>query len=146
MTVLAGQPIAVTYNPLCQSLVVLDRTVGEHALEFGTSGLMFILRTVALRPCGTTGTGKVPACPLQGRATIAGPAAGTKRWGILPFELATWTDWKTRHPQTRIMGPNPAAEQRFDHLSYAAYLNNDELKFPVKPEWDSTNCHRARRR
>ncbi len=37
----AGQPILVTYNPLCDSVVVFDRRVGGRTLEFGVSGLVW---------------------------------------------------------------------------------------------------------
>lgn len=33
-----GQPVAVTYCPLCNSSVVYDRRVGEVVLDFGTTG------------------------------------------------------------------------------------------------------------
>lgn len=36
--VIAGQPVAVTYCPLCNSGVVFDRTVDGQVLEFGTTG------------------------------------------------------------------------------------------------------------
>ena len=38
---LGGIPIAVTYHPLCDSVVVFDRRVGDEVLEFGVSGLLF---------------------------------------------------------------------------------------------------------
>ena len=38
---LGGIPIAVTYHPLCDSVVVFDRRVDGETLEFGVSGLLF---------------------------------------------------------------------------------------------------------
>ncbi len=37
---LGGRPIAVTYCPLCNSALVLDRRVGARTLEFGVSGVL----------------------------------------------------------------------------------------------------------
>jgi hypothetical protein len=37
---LGGRPIAVTYSPLCDAVVVFDREVGGETLRFGVSGLL----------------------------------------------------------------------------------------------------------
>ena len=38
---LGGIPIAVTYNPLCDSAAVFSRRAGDEVLEFGISGLLY---------------------------------------------------------------------------------------------------------
>ena len=38
---LGGIPIAVTYNPLCDSTVVFDRRLAGEVLDFGVSGLLY---------------------------------------------------------------------------------------------------------
>ncbi|HEX6233040.1 MAG TPA: DUF3179 domain-containing (seleno)protein, partial [Jiangellaceae bacterium] len=36
-----GIPVAITYCPLCNSGVGLDRRVGDKVLDFGTSGRLY---------------------------------------------------------------------------------------------------------
>ena len=38
---LGGEPILVTYQPLCDSAVVFERRVDGHTREFGVSGLLY---------------------------------------------------------------------------------------------------------
>jgi hypothetical protein len=38
---LGGVPIAVTYNPLCDSVVVFERELDGETLVFGVSGLLY---------------------------------------------------------------------------------------------------------
>ena len=38
--VLDGQPIAVTFCPLCNASLVFERTVGARVLDFGTTGML----------------------------------------------------------------------------------------------------------
>ncbi len=39
--VIRGQPLAITYCPLCGTAMVFDRRVGERTLDFGLSGLLY---------------------------------------------------------------------------------------------------------
>lgn len=38
--IIGGEPVAVTFCPLCNTAVAFKRTVGEEVLEFGVSGLL----------------------------------------------------------------------------------------------------------
>ncbi len=38
--VIGGEPVAVTFCPLCNTAIAFKRTVGEEVLEFGVSGLL----------------------------------------------------------------------------------------------------------
>ena len=124
-----GVPIVVTYNPLCDSAVVLSRTVDDKTLTFGVSGLLFnsCLLMYDRQP---DAKGESLWTPLGFKA-LAGPSAA-RMLKVLPCEVVTWSDWKTRHPDTKVLKP-----VRTINPEYARYFSNDELKFAVNPAWDT---------
>jgi hypothetical protein len=129
---LGGRAIAVTYNPLCDSALVFDREVGSETLEFGVSGLVFNSNLVMYdrRP---EAQGESLWSQLQARA-IAGPAAARgESLARLPGEVTTWQDWRTRHPETTVLDPDPEMYRLYRGDPYANYRGSTALKFPVDP-------------
>lgn len=128
----AGKLIAVTYSPLCDSSVVFDRKVGDETLTFGVSGLLFNSNLLMYdrRP---DGRGESLWCQLQFRA-VAGPAAAVGReLEIVQAEGVHWGDWRQRHPQTRVLAPDPSKSREYKREPYASYFGSDLLEFPVAP-------------
>lgn len=128
---LAGVPIAVTYNPLCDSVVVFDRRAAGQVLEFGVSGLLYNSNLLMYdrRP---DGAGESLWSQLQFRA-IAGPAAAcgtTLR--VLPCAVLPWSQWQKQHPATTVLAPDPACTKLYKR-TYAEYFGSDRLRFPVAP-------------
>ena len=94
---LGGVPIAVTYNPLCDSVVVFDRRVGDEVLEFGVSGLLYSSNMLMFdrRP---DALGESLWCQLLGRA-ISGPLVDTPL-AVLDAAVTDWAGWLADHPGT----------------------------------------------
>jgi hypothetical protein len=131
---LGGLPIAVTYNPLCDSVAVFDRTVDGEAVEFGVSGLVYNSNLLMYdrRP---EMAGESLWCQLQARA-VTGPAAeAERRLTIIPAEVSHWGDWLSRHPTTTVLAPDEAAlkSYKYQYTSYERYSLTDELLFPAGP-------------
>ncbi len=128
---LGGVPIAVTYNPLCDSAVVFDRTAGGEVLTFGVSGLIYNSNLLMYdrRPGGE---GESLWSQLAFKA-VAGPAA---RRGatltIVPFLLATWGQWNTLHPDTTVLAPD-RERYRIYGRTYEPYLGSPQVRFDVRP-------------
>jgi len=130
---LGGRPIAVTYNPLCDSVVVFDRTVDGQVLSFGVSGLLYNSNLLMYdrRPDMRS---ESLWSQLEARA-ITGPAAESgRRLTVIPAELTHWEDWLSRHPDTTVLAPDEAALQRYrpQHSSYQGYFLTDGLMFAVE--------------
>jgi len=109
-----GAPIAVTYCPLCNSGVVFDRRLDGKLLEFGTTGklrnsdlVMYDRQTESWWQ------------QFTGRA-IVGDLAG-KRLEILPARLESITDFRTRHPDGKVLVPNDPDMRRYGDNPYAGY-------------------------
>ncbi len=129
---LGGRPIAVTYSPLCDSVVVFDRVVDGEVLEFGVSGLLLNSNLVMYdRRYG--GVGESLWSQLGARA-VAGPGGRAgKRLRVLPSLLVRWEDWRRRFPQTSVVTGVAALADAYKRDPYASYFGSDLLRFPVSP-------------
>ena len=129
---LGGVPIAVTYNPLCDSVVVVGREVDGEILEFGVSGLVYNSNLLMFdrRP---NADGESLWSQLQARA-IAGPAAADARTlRVLPASLVRWGDWLAARPQTTVLELDRRMFKRYQETNYEAYFMSPQLMFPVDP-------------
>jgi hypothetical protein len=122
-----GEPILVTYDPLCDSSAVFSRRVGDETPEFGVSGLLLDSNLIFYdrRP---EHVGESLWSQLQFGA-IAGPKAGTPL-ELLPFTVMSWVDWTRKYPQTRVMKLD-VNRIRVYRNTFAEYLGSDQLRFPV---------------
>lgn len=137
---LGGVEIAVTYNPLCDSVVVLERKVGGvggeggDTLEFGVSGLLYNSNLLMYdrRP---EAVGESLWSQLQARA-IAGPAAEARTsLRRIEVSLVSWADWFEGHPDTTVLKRDPRMIKRYQQVRgpYESYFISRHLKFPVNP-------------
>ncbi len=126
---LGGVPIAVTYNPLCDSAVVFDRRVSDEVLTFGVSGLVYNSNLLMYdRRVG--GKGESLWSQLQFRA-ISGPAAARgDRLTLAPAALMHWADWLAWHADTSVLAPDRSRSKIYKR-TYQPYFGNDQLRFAV---------------
>ena len=47
--------------------------------------------------------------------------------------LATWGEWRDRHPETRVLAPHPDLKKLYKRDPYHSYFGSDLLHFPVRP-------------
>jgi hypothetical protein len=129
---LAGLPIAVTYNPLCDSAVVFRRTPGGRTLTFGVSGLLYDSNLLMYDRQPADGTPSLWSQLLF--EAIAGPAAAAgAKLEIVPITLDTWGDWRRENPGTTVLAPDPAMAGKYASDPYTSYFGSDRLRFPVQP-------------
>lgn len=129
---LGGEPILVTYNPLCDSAVVFDRRVGDETLTFGVSGLLFNSNTL-LYDRRDAATGESLWSQLQFRA-IAGPAAERgESLTLLPARVMTWAEWLAAQPETTVIVPDPRRTRLYKRDAFLPYFGDERLHFPVSP-------------
>jgi len=124
---LGGAPLLVTWNPLCGAACVYD----PGTRRFGVSGL-FYASNLLLYDRSAAGAESLWS-QLTGRA-LAGPAAAAgDSLTRLPFALTRWDDWRARHPQTRVIDPDPAGlARKYRRKPYTSYLGSDRLQYPVR--------------
>jgi hypothetical protein len=130
--VVGGEPIAVTYSPLCDSVSVFSRALDNEIVELGVSGYLYNSNTLlydprlhpAATPLWSQLDGKVIAEPDPGFSTT------------LPLRvaaLATWREWREKYPETRVLAPLPDLKKLYKRDPYHSYFGSDLLHFPVWP-------------
>ena len=129
---LDGTPIAVTYNPLCDSAVVFRRTLEGNVLTFGVSGLLYDSNLVMYDREREAASESLWSQLLF--KAVAGPAAAAgATLEVLPISVETWEDWRRNNPDTTVLAPDPRMAAQYSRDPYTSYFGNDLLRFPVAP-------------
>jgi hypothetical protein len=126
-----GEPVTVTYCPLCNTGVAFRRpTIDGELLDFGTSGRLFHSNLVMYdRQTGT----------YWSQATleaIVGPLAG-RRLEFLPAQLVSWGDWRAAHPDGRVLSEDTGFARAYGQNPYQGYdspRNDDPFLFSEDPD------------
>jgi hypothetical protein len=95
-----GEPLLVTYCPLCRSAVTAERRVDGEATVFGVSGLLYRNALVMYDEATESRWSQLAARAIQG------PMTGE----TLDLEQATitsWGDWQATRPETVVLVPPP---------------------------------------
>jgi hypothetical protein len=115
--VVAGQPIAVTFCPLCNTGMVFDARVNGTALTFGVSGklrhsdmIMYDRQTESWWQQATADA-------------IVGQMLGAELTQ-LPAWMESWESFLAAHPDGLVMD-EPRAPRRYGTNPYAAYDSSD---------------------
>lgn len=122
---LSGEPILISYCPLCGSGVVFDRRVGERILSFSnTSALHQNDMVMVDRETGSYWW------QLAGRS-IVGELNG-QILTPLSAETTSWASWSERHPGTVVMDrPGGGGYERDSFSGIGASLDEGRVPFPV---------------
>jgi hypothetical protein len=130
--VVGGRPIAVTYSPLCDSVVVFSRQIDGARIELGVSGLLFNSNTLLYDRLADPAEATLWA-QLTGRP-VAGPDPGSAPALALELaDLTTWDAWRRDHPNTTILAQLPELKKLYKRDPYHSYFGSDLLRFPVDP-------------
>jgi hypothetical protein len=112
--VVGDVPVAVTYCPLCNSAIVFDRRVDTETLDFGTTGklrhsdlVMYDRRTESWWQ-QFTGEG------------IVGEYSG-RQLKLIPARLESFADFKSRHPEGKVLVPNDPKLRDYGRNPYVDY-------------------------
>ena len=134
--VIDGQPILISYCPLCVSGIVYSRELDGRVLLFGNTSALYESDLVMYDH--ETGSYWFQ---VLGEA-IVGPLSGD-RLRLLPSRTITWGDWKSLYPDTRILSrdlgllPNTVRGSPYDRDPFEGYqdfVNSGGFAFPVSPE------------
>jgi len=125
---LGETPIAVTYCPLCDSVIVFDRKTEIGVKEFGVSGLLY--NSNVLMYDRSEKESLWSQMKMEG---VSGPAKGIKLQ-TLPMELTNWNAWQSKHPKTDVMSTELGFQRDYRRNPYASYFKQPGLMFPAMPQ------------
>ena len=117
--VVAGIPVAATYCPLCNSAVVLKRTLEGTVYDFGTTGYLrhfdLIMWDTQTESWWQQFTGEA----------IVGVLTG-KRLEFIPTTIVPWQQFKDAHPQGKVMSRETGHGRPYGQSAYPAIDRIDE--------------------
>lgn len=126
--VLGGMPIAVSYCPLCDSVMVFDREVGEQTREFGVSGKLYRSNVLMYDRQGDSAQESLWS-QLMMKAVVGPAAAEGLELKALQSELTTWRDWEAAHPETTVLSLKTGHRRDYRGEAYSWYFGDDKIGY-----------------
>jgi hypothetical protein len=121
---LGGEPVLVSYCPLCGTALVFGREVEGRALTFGVSGLLYRSDLLLYDRESESLWSQISA------RAVAGPRTGA-RLRVLRSEQVRWSDWRTRHPDTTVLTTDTGHGRFYGRSPYAGYEQSRDVYFPA---------------
>ena len=120
--VVGGAPVSATFCPLCNSAIVFDRRLDGVVYDFGTSGKLrksdLIMWDRQTQSWWQQFTGE----------GIVGELAG-KRLTILPSSIVSFADFKSAHPEGKVLSRDTGFSRPYGQNPYAGYDRADNPPF-----------------
>jgi hypothetical protein len=126
---LGDVPIAISFSPLADAVIVVVREVDGTPVRFGLSGLM-LDATHLLYDRGAPDAASLWS-PIRRRA-MSGPRAGTALELVTDVAVLSWRDWLATHPDTTVALGDEGSRLRNRRVDYAHYRDDDTLPMPVE--------------
>jgi hypothetical protein len=122
-----GDPILITFCPLCGSALAFRREVEGGPVTFGVSGLLYNSDLIMYdRREGSLWQ------QFSGRA-IAGPAAQrNERLQVLEIGTTTWGQWRRDYPHAQVLSRDTGYARDYNVYPYGTYERDNELYFGVQ--------------
>lgn len=121
---LGGEPVVVSYCPLCGTGMAFSARAGERQTEFGVSGLLYNSDVLLYDRRTESLWSQIMA------QAVSGPLAGT-RLEHLAASHTTWRDWRSRHPDTLVLSTETGYRRDYSRSPYAGYADSERVWFPV---------------
>lgn len=119
---IGGQPVAITWCPLCFSAIAFDPVVDGRSLTFGVSGYLYNDNLVMYDHQTNTLWSQ-----LAGQA-LRGALRGTQL-RALPVIMTSWGEWKALHPDTRVLSARQMGREDTIIDPYAGYYASGAAGF-----------------
>src|SRR6266511_3565983 len=114
-----GEPLVVTFCPLCNTAIAFKRTVNGQVLDFGTTGRLrysnLIMYDRQTETWWQQATGEAIAGELTGANLRFRPAA-----------IIAWSDFKHAHPDGAVLSRDTGFQRNYGQNPYTGYddVNN----------------------
>ncbi len=120
--VVGGEPVVITFCPLCNTAIAFERRVGDQVLDFGTTGRLrysnLIMYDRQTESWWQQATGDA----------IVGTLTGT-RLRFLPASIVAWQTFKERYPQGSVLSRNTGYNRPYGQNPYTGYDNVNSTPF-----------------
>lgn len=121
----AGDPIAITWCPLCGSGVAFRRELDGKTVEFGVSGLLHNSDLILYDRDSNSLWQQITASAFAGKRR--GQSLST-----MPLTMTTWGEWRKQHPDTQVLSTDTGGDANYGKATpYGDYDQSERLMFPV---------------
>lgn len=124
---IGGDPILITYCPLCGSGIAYERTLDGESVEFGTSGKLYNSNLVMYDRKTDTYWSQIDGLAIVGELT------GTQLDSV-SIDTVVWRDWKKAHPDSEVLSKETGHIRAYGQDPYGNYYEDSFLIFPVDNE------------
>lgn len=121
---LGGDPILVSFCPLCGTGMVFDRRVSGKARRFGVSGLLYRSDLLMYDLESESLWSQISA------EAVTGPLLG-QQLRLLRSSMNEWGRWRRKHPETTVLSRRTGHRRDYGRSPYGAYAQSRDLMFPV---------------
>jgi Protein of unknown function (DUF3179) len=127
---IAGQPVAITYCPLCNSTVAISRVVEGDAVEFGTTGMLRNSDLVMYDRSTESWWQQITAEAVVGERTGS-------TLDVLPSQILSWEEVRRLHPDAGILSRETGFDRDYGSSPYGGYDRDpDSQPFLLEGEAD----------
>jgi hypothetical protein len=124
---LGGDPILVSFCPLCGTALVFDRRLQGRARKFGVSGLLY-QSDLLMYDCETESLWS-----QIGANALTGALMG-QRLELMRSKITTWKTWREAHPETTVLSKQTGYQRDYGRTPYEGYETSKLLYFPVEAD------------
>lgn len=139
--VLAGEPVLISYCPLCYSGIVYSRRLGERTLTFGNTSALYQSDMVMVDYQTGSYWWQVAGSAIVGSLT-------GERLKILPSQIADWESWLALYPATQVLSRDTGFRRDYGRNPFGGFeeaLNSGSFAFPVSGDVDDPRLKPATR-
>jgi hypothetical protein len=128
---IASRPILVSYCPLCGTGMVFGRprsgSMGGEAIRFGVSGLLYQSDMLMYDHASESLWSQILAMAITGKRM-------GQRLEVLRSTQESWGDWRSAHPDTKVLSRNTGFKRSYGRQPYGNYATTRKLLFPVRQD------------
>jgi hypothetical protein len=119
-----GNPVVISFCPLCGTGMVFDAHVKNRNLKFGVSGLLYQSDMLLYDHQTESLWSQIKS------EAVTGPMTGT-RLKLLVSTHTNWGAWKKKYPHTRVLSDQTGFQRSYDRDPYQGYESSSRLMFDV---------------
>lgn len=121
---IGGQPVLITFCPLCGTGMMFDRRIKGEEYTFGVSGLLYESDLLFYDHQTDSLWSQI-----EGRA-VTGKMSGAEL-KLLASLNTTWGYWREKHPGAKALTTDTGHSRDYDASPYGNYNKSQALMFPV---------------
>lgn len=122
-----GKWVLVSFCPLCGTGMAFDAELDGQRFLFGVSGKLYNSDVLFYDKKTESLWSQIK---MQ---AVTGPMTGTGLV-LLPAEHTTWGDWRSRHPETRVLSDQTGYPRDYAANPYEGYEDYERTFFPIPRE------------